>query len=123
MPSAREAVGKGTDAPCQADTSFLLPEGPPFSPPGPSRRLERAMELATALKASALPFEQREERLSEFDVIVGSTSAPTTVISAETVQAAMSRRPARPLFFIDLALPRDIDPRVADRRRKSVAGL
>ena len=79
-----------------------------------SRRLERAMELATALKASALPFEQREERLSEFDVIVGSTSAPTTVISAETVQAAMSRRPARPLFFIDLALPRDIDPRVAD---------
>jgi glutamyl-tRNA reductase len=79
-----------------------------------SRQLQRAMELATTLKASALPFEQREARLSEFDVIVGSTSAPGTVISHEAVVAAMQRRPARPLFFIDLALPRDIDPRVAD---------
>jgi glutamyl-tRNA reductase len=78
-----------------------------------SRRLERAMELATALTASALPFEQREARLAEFDVIVGSTSAPGTVISSAAVKAAMHRRPARPLFFIDLALPRDIDPAVA----------
>ncbi|MEO6003291.1 MAG: glutamyl-tRNA reductase [Opitutus sp.] len=79
-----------------------------------SRRFERAMELATTLKASALPFEQREERLAEFDIIVGSTSAPGTVVSNAAVQAAMHRRPARPLFFIDLALPRDIDARVAE---------
>jgi glutamyl-tRNA reductase len=79
-----------------------------------SRRFERAMELATTLTGSALPFEQREARLSEFDVIVGSTSAPGTVISSAAVKAAMHRRPARPLFFIDLALPRDIDPAVAE---------
>jgi glutamyl-tRNA reductase len=79
-----------------------------------SRRLERAMELATSLKASALPFEQREDRLWEFDVIVGSTSAPGTVVSRDAVKAAMHRRPARPLFLIDLALPRDVDPQVAE---------
>lgn len=79
-----------------------------------SRRLERAMELATTLKASALPFEQREDRLAEFDVVVCSTSAPGTVISSAAAKAAMHRRPARPLFFIDLALPRDVDPGVAE---------
>ena len=79
-----------------------------------SRRLERAMELATTLKASALPFEQCEDRLHEFDVVVCSTSAPSTVVSQEAVKVAMHRRPARPLFFIDLALPRDVDAKVAD---------
>jgi glutamyl-tRNA reductase len=79
-----------------------------------SRRLERAMELATDLKASALPFEQREERMAEFDVIVCSTSAPGAVVSQPAVKAAMHRRPARPLFFIDLAMPRDVDPSVAE---------
>ena len=78
-----------------------------------SRRFERAMELATTLAASAMPFEQRESRLPEFDVVVCATSAPGTVISREVVRAAMQRRPARPLFFIDLALPRDVDSDVA----------
>jgi glutamyl-tRNA reductase len=79
-----------------------------------SRRLERAMELATNLKASALPFEQREERIADFDVVVCSTSAPGTVVSQAAVKAAMHRRPARPLFLIDLAMPRDVDQRVAE---------
>ncbi|MEY2880280.1 MAG: hypothetical protein RLZZ15_2660, partial [Verrucomicrobiota bacterium] len=78
-----------------------------------SRRLERAMELATALGASAMPFEQREARLAEFDVVVCATSAPSTVVSLAAVTAAMQRRPARPLFFIDQALPRDVEPAVA----------
>jgi glutamyl-tRNA reductase len=79
-----------------------------------SRRLERAMELATALGASAMPFEQREQRLNEFDVVVCATSAPDIVVSEATTRAAMHKRPARPLFFIDQALPRDVDPGVAD---------
>jgi len=78
-----------------------------------SRRFERAMELATALGASAMPFEQREARLSEFDVVVCATSAPDLVISAAAARAAVAKRPARPLFFIDQALPRDVDPAVA----------
>jgi glutamyl-tRNA reductase len=77
-----------------------------------SRRLERAMELATALGASAMPFEQRETRLGEFDVVVCATSAPDIVVTLPAVRNAMHRRPAQPLFFIDQALPRDVDPAV-----------
>lgn len=79
-----------------------------------SRRFERAMELATALGASAMPFEQREARLAEFDIVVCATSAPDIVVSFATAKSAMHKRPARPLFFIDLALPRDVDPAVAE---------
>jgi glutamyl-tRNA reductase len=78
-----------------------------------SRRIERAMELASALGASAMPFDQREARLAEFDVVVCATSAPDIILSADATHAAMRRRPARPLFFIDQALPRDVDPQVS----------
>ena len=79
-----------------------------------SRRFERAMELATALGASAMPFEQREARLAEFDVVVCATSAPDIVVTLPAVKAALHKRPARPLFLIDQALPRDVDPAVAE---------
>ena len=79
-----------------------------------SRRLERAMELATTLGASAMPFDQCESRLGEFDVVVCATSAPGVVVPLAAVKSAMHRRPARPLFFIDQALPRDVDPAVAE---------
>lgn len=78
-----------------------------------SRRLERAMELAQTLAASALPFEHAPGRLAEFDIVVCATAAPGVVLAPEAVAATMRRRPARPLFFIDLALPRDVDPAVA----------
>ena len=78
-----------------------------------SRRLERAMELATTLGASAMPFEQSASRLAEFDIVVCATSAPEAVVTFPAAEAAMRKRPARPLFFIDQALPRDVDPTVA----------
>jgi glutamyl-tRNA reductase len=78
-----------------------------------SRRIERALELATALGGSAMPFEQRETRLAEFDIVVCATSAPDVVIGLPPTLAAMGQRPARPLFFIDQALPRDVDPGVS----------
>jgi glutamyl-tRNA reductase len=81
-----------------------------------SRHMERAMEVATTLKGSAMPFEQREERLAEFDVVVCSTAAPNTVISQAAVEAAMHKRPTQPLFFIDLALPRDVDTGAATQQ-------
>jgi len=77
------------------------------------RTLEKAMTLATELGAVAVPFEQREQRLSEYDVVVCSTAAPHAVIGAAAVAAAIRKRPARPLFLIDLALPRDVEPDVA----------
>ncbi|MSU69230.1 MAG: glutamyl-tRNA reductase [Opitutaceae bacterium] len=79
-----------------------------------SRRFEHAMELATTLGASAMPFEQCGARLAEFDVVLCATAAPGTVVALDAAAAAMKKRPARPLFFIDLALPRDVDAAVAD---------
>jgi glutamyl-tRNA reductase len=79
-----------------------------------SRRPERAGQLASDLGAGVLRFEEREARLSEWDVVVCSTAAPGTIISAGAVHSAMRRRAARPILFIDLAMPRDIDSVVAD---------
>ncbi|HSY54517.1 MAG TPA: glutamyl-tRNA reductase [Opitutaceae bacterium] len=78
-----------------------------------SRRLERSMELAQALAATALPFEHAPGRLAEFDIVLCATAAPGVILTHDAVATAMRRRPARPLFFIDLALPRDVEPEVA----------
>lgn len=78
-----------------------------------SRTLGRAMELATTLDATALPWEHVSSRLGEYSVVVGSTAAPDVVVTLADATAAIKTRPAEPLFFIDLALPRDIDAAVA----------
>jgi glutamyl-tRNA reductase len=78
-----------------------------------SRRIEHAAEVATELGGCAQSFEEGLGRLGEFDVVVCATSAPGTVVSAEAVREAMGRRQGRPLFIIDLALPRDVDAAVA----------
>lgn len=79
-----------------------------------SRTFERAMGLAQEFSAAALPFEHVAQHLSDYDVVVCSTAAPSAVITATDVASAMKKRRAQPLFFIDLALPRDVDPAVAD---------
>ena len=79
-----------------------------------SRRLDRAMELSTTLGAFAMPFWLVPVKLAEFDVVVCATAATEPVVSLAAVQATMKRRPARPLFFIDQALPRDVAPGVAE---------
>jgi glutamyl-tRNA reductase len=79
-----------------------------------SRRLERAQEAAAELGATARPFDQALADLAAFDVIVCSTAAPGTVISAAMVRAALAERRGRPLLFIDVALPRDVDREVGD---------
>ncbi len=78
-----------------------------------SRTLGRAMELATTLNATALPWEHVASHLANYSIVVGSTAAPDVVVTLADTAAAMKTRRADPLFFIDLALPRDIDPAVA----------
>jgi glutamyl-tRNA reductase len=79
-----------------------------------SRTLESAGELAAKLGADVLPFEEREGRLAEWDVVVCSTAAAGTVISDGAVRSAVRRRAARPMLFVDLAMPRDVDASAAD---------
>ena len=78
-----------------------------------SRHIERAAELATQLGASALPFEQREARIADFDVIVCSTAAPNTVVS--TVATAMAMGTARASAFLHRSCAA---ARRRDRRRR-----
>lgn len=78
-----------------------------------NRTPERAFALAQSLDATALPFEHFARHLGDYDIIVGSTAAPDAVVRAADVIAARTRRRALPWLFLDLALPRDIEPEVA----------
>lgn len=78
-----------------------------------SRTMEKAMALAESLDARALPFDKLPGHLAEFDVIVCATAAPGSILAVDALTVAMRERPAAPLFLIDLALPRDIDPQAA----------
>ena len=77
-----------------------------------NRTHERAAQLAARWNARALTFEQLGYGLSDADVVIMSTGAPHILIKPPLVQSVMARRPDRPLVFIDIALPRDVDPDV-----------
>ena len=78
-----------------------------------NRRIERARELAAQYGGRAVRFDELPDRLAESDVVVGSTAAPHFVIRRDQVAAAMRRRGGAPLFLIDIAAPRDVEPSVA----------
>jgi glutamyl-tRNA reductase len=75
-----------------------------------SRTLDRASKLAARFGAEPLALERVEAELATADVVVSSTSAPGFVVRREQVERAIRGRGGRPLFFVDLAVPRDLDP-------------
>lgn len=79
-----------------------------------SRNPETAARLAASVDASPVPFDQWQNLLPECDVIVTATASPTPVLSRQAVEAALSLRAGRPLFLIDLAVPRDIESGVGE---------
>ncbi|OGW60977.1 MAG: glutamyl-tRNA reductase [Nitrospirae bacterium RBG_16_64_22] len=79
-----------------------------------SRTIERAAGLADELGGRAISFEEFPGALREADIAISCTDAPRTIIHAETVQRIMRERKGRPIFFIDIAVPRDIDADVGD---------
>jgi glutamyl-tRNA reductase len=78
-----------------------------------SRTLAKAEEAAASAGGWAMSLAELPEAVASADVIASSTSSPGFILTRELVAAAMKSRPARPLFLIDLALPRDIDPDTA----------
>ena len=78
-----------------------------------NRTLERARALADRWSAEANIFENLEYALVCADILISSTGAPHMLIYPQMVATAMCQRPDRPLMFIDIAVPRDIDPDVA----------
>ena len=79
-----------------------------------SRTYERAANLARALNGSALDFEAFKNELHRADIVIASTSAPNFIIKKEIVEKAIHERRNKPIFFIDIAVPRDIEPDVND---------
>jgi len=77
-----------------------------------NRTLDRASELAERFRSAALPLERIEDELARADVVVSSTSSPDIVLHREQVERALRARRGRPLFLIDLAVPRDLDPAI-----------
>ncbi|MBW2086072.1 MAG: glutamyl-tRNA reductase, partial [Deltaproteobacteria bacterium] len=77
-----------------------------------NRTLERALILAKRFNGQAVAFEEIPSLLVKVDIVVSSTGAPEMVVSAEMVRSVLKARKHRPLFFVDIAVPRDIDPEV-----------
>lgn len=69
--------------------------------------------LAEKFGASSIHFENFKNQIQHFDIVITSTSAPDLIINADTIQKAIKNRPNRPLFLIDLAVPRDIEESTA----------
>ncbi len=79
-----------------------------------NRTLERAVNLAQRFKGRAAGLDQLVDRLTEIDILISSTGAPGLVLSGPEVKPIMRRRMNSPLFLIDIAVPRDLDPALND---------
>jgi len=81
-----------------------------------NRTYERAVELAERFDGEAIRYDDLFERMRSADIVISSTSATHHVITKEKVFEAVHGRSGRPLFLIDIAVPRDIEPQVNELR-------
>ena len=77
-----------------------------------NRTFERAVELAERFGGEAVPYEDLEDHLAVADIVITSTAAHEPIIRKADMDRVMRRRKNRPVFLIDIALPRDVDPDV-----------
>ena len=75
-----------------------------------NRTLERARRMAETFQGQVIPFGQLYEAASQADIVISSTGAPHAIFRREHGQEFLRRRRNRPMFFIDIAVPRDVDP-------------
>lgn len=77
-----------------------------------NRTMERAQELASRIGGEAVPFDRLFDHLADTDIVISSTGAPEPILRARDIRDVMRRRKQRPMFLIDIAMPRDVDPDV-----------
>ena len=75
-----------------------------------NRTEERAVNLADLFEARSLPFEELESAVADADILICSTTAPEALLDRPTIERAMAGRAERPLFIVDIAVPRDVEP-------------
>lgn len=78
-----------------------------------NRSLDRARELAGSLGGFAISLTEIPIHLAEADILLSSTASPVPVISYDSIRDALKARRNRPMFIVDLAVPRDVEPSVA----------
>lgn len=77
-----------------------------------NRTMNRGAELAARFGGDAVGLDRIEEQLASADVVISSTSAPGWILERAQVERVVPQRKGRPLFLIDLAVPRDLDPSI-----------
>ncbi|XOB65848.1 glutamyl-tRNA reductase [Deferribacteres bacterium DY0037] len=75
-----------------------------------NRTMSKAEKLACEVGGDTLPFESYRESLEKYDIVISSTGATELLVTKKDAEKAMAGRKKRPMFFIDIAVPRDIDP-------------
>ncbi|MFL6617752.1 MAG: glutamyl-tRNA reductase [Povalibacter sp.] len=78
-----------------------------------NRSVERAQQLATEFNGYAIGLDAIANHLPEADIVISSTASPTPVITHAAVRAALRARKRKPMFMVDIAVPRDIEAEVA----------
>jgi glutamyl-tRNA reductase len=76
-----------------------------------NRHYDRAIGLAQRFEGSAVRFEELPEQLHEADIVVSATNSPHHIVERDELGVVMAAREGRPLMLIDIAVPRDIEPR------------
>jgi glutamyl-tRNA reductase len=79
-----------------------------------NRSIERARELAAEFQAFAIGLDEIPSHLREADIVVASTASPHPIVTRMMAQDALRARKRRPMFMVDIAVPRDIEPEVAE---------
>lgn len=79
-----------------------------------NRTFEKAAELAQQCGGVAVPYEALDTSLAEIDILISSTGAPHYIITKARMQDIARRRRGRPLFLVDIAMPRDFEPSCGD---------
>jgi glutamyl-tRNA reductase len=79
-----------------------------------NRTLSRGLELAGRFGGEAVSLAELENQLLAVDIVISSTGATEVILTKDQVKSAMRRRKQRPLFLIDIAVPRDLDPGIND---------
>ena len=79
-----------------------------------NRTLERGAQLASRVQAEAITLNELPERLAQFDIIVTSTASSLPILGKGMLERAIKARRHRPVFVVDLAVPRDVEPEVKE---------
>ena len=79
-----------------------------------NRTYERAVTLAQEFRGEPIPFEEVHQGLRMVDIVISATNSPNYLIHHEEVAKVIKERKQKPIFFIDIADPRDIEPKVGD---------